>query len=325
MKITNPKHSVICSFLGQTQDRFHKYNQVLDLEGKLELASQIRGVSGVEIVYPYETNDEEQLSNLLRKYNLSLSAINVNIKAEPEFRDGGLSSKSKVVREKAVYFIKQAKDFAKGVGADKVTCCQLNDGYEFNFNCNYAETWKYMVESLRDAGEYLQEIPLYIEYKPSETRGHCFIDSAAKTIVLLNAIGLKEMGVTLDFGHSVYGNENPAEAVTLLAENEYPFYVHINDNDGKWDWDYMAGTKHFIDYVEFLYYLQEYGYYDYLTSDTSPTRWDVKGTFEVNTRFTNKIWNRLHKLDRDKLRSLLSSRDYLETWAFIEDNIFNLN
>ena len=38
-----------------------------------------------------------------------------------------------------------------------------------------------------------------------------------------------------------------------------------------------------MEYVEFLYYLKKDGYNDYLTSDTSPTRWDIKGTFEANS------------------------------------------
>jgi xylose isomerase len=103
-----------------------------------------------------------------------------------------------------------------------------------------------------------------------------------------------------------------------------PYYVHINDNDARWDWDYPAGTKHYLDYVEFLYYLQEFGYDDYLTSDTSPTRWDISGTFVANARITQKIWSRLLDIDRRRLASLISSRDFLETWKFLEDNVFRL-
>lgn len=324
MKKIAPKHAVICAFLGQTRDRFHQYNEVRDLEQKLMLASQIPDVSGVEAVFPYEVNDAPQLIELLKKHNLSLAAVNVNVKAEPEFRDGGLTSIDKAIREKAIRFIKEAKEFAQAVGANKVTCCPLGDGYEFSFHCHYAKMWQHLVESFRKAGEHLPEIPLYIEYKPSETRGRCFVDTAAKALVLLNDIGLSEMGITVDFGHSIYGQENPAEVVAMLAECQYPYYVHINDNDGRWDWDYMVGTRHILDYFEFIYYLQEYEYDDFLTSDTSPTRWDIKGTFAVNTRLTNKIWNRLYELDRDQLRSLVSARDYLKTWSFIENEILTL-
>ena len=74
---------------------------------------------------------------------------------------------------------------------------------------------------------------------------------------------LKEMGITLDYGHSKYGDENPAEMVSMLAQSRYAYYIHINDNNAKWDWDYMAGSHNYLSYVEFLYYLQELGYDDF--------------------------------------------------------------
>lgn len=318
------KMAIITGFLSKTKDRFHEYNKPLELEQKFKLMAEIDGYDGVEIVYPYEVNDPEKTKSLLIKHGLNVAAVNVNVKAEPEFRNGGLTSHDKAVRDKAVAFIKEAKNFAAAVGADKVTCCPLGDGYEFSFQYDYAQTWKYLVEAFGEAGSHNPEIPLFVEYKPSETRGHCFIDTAAKALCLLNDIQNKNMGVTLDFGHSMYGNENPAEAFVMLAESPYKCYVHINDNDGKWDWDYFCGTKHFLEYVEFIYYLKKYGYNDYLTSDTSPTRWDIKGTFEANSRLTNKIWKKLDQIDGRSLDRLITKSNYLETWKYIEENIFGL-
>ena len=291
---------------------------------KFALMAEIEGYDGVEIVYPYEVNDPVETKEILARHNLNFAAINVNVKSEPEFRNGGLTSHDKDIRRKAVRFIQEAKDFAEAVGADKVTCCPLGDGYEFSFQHDYARAWKYLVETFGEAGTYKTQIPLFIEYKPSETRGRCFVDTAAKTLCLLNDIQCKDMGVTLDFGHSMYGNENPAEAFVLLAESPYKYYIHVNDNDAKWDWDYFCGTKHFLEYVEFLYYVKKYGYVDYLTSDTSPTRWDIKGTFEANSRISNKIWNLLDQVDSGELAQLMTQSDYLKTWQFIEKNIFSL-
>jgi xylose isomerase len=318
------KMGIITGFLSKTKDRFHEYNKPLDLDEKFELMTRIEGYDGVEIVYPYEVKDPVATRTVLDKYGLNIAAINVNVKAEPEFRNGGLTSHDPTIRSKAVRFIKEAKDFAEAAGADKVTCCPLGDGYEFAFQYDYARTWKYLVETFGEAGSYKTEIPLFIEYKPSETRGQCFVDSASKALCLLNDMQCSDIGVTLDFGHSMYGNENPAEALVMLAESRYNYYIHINDNDGKWDWDYFCGTKHFLEYVEFLFYLKKYGYADYLTSDTSPTRWDIKGTFEANSRMTNKIWALLDKVDLSELKSLMAQEDYLKTWRFIEDNIFSL-
>jgi len=319
------KQAVISSFLSKTKDRFHEYNEDKTLEERFKIVSEIEGMDGMELVFPYEVNNPDELKTLTSKYKINIAAINVNVKAEPEFKNGGLTSNKKEVRTKAVQFIKDAKDFAKKVGANKVTCCPLGDGYEFNFNCNYAQSWKYLIDTFGESANYLPEIPLFIEYKPAETRGRCFINTAAKTLCLLNEIGNKQMGVTIDFGHSVmFGNENPAEAVALIAESPFRYYIHINDNNGQWDWDYFVGTKHFLDYVEFLYYLQEYNYNDYITSDTSPTRWDIKGTFEANARITNKLCKLLSNLNRKEFNKLISGEDYLKTWKFIERNIFSL-
>jgi len=163
-----------------------------------------------------------------------------------------------------------------------------------------------------------------IEYKPSETRGRCYLDDAAKTLALIHAIGRKNLGVTLDYGHSTYGDNNPAEELALIHSAGVPYYIHINDNDGKWDWDYFCGSHTFLAYVEFLYYLRKFGYDDYLTSDTSPTRWDIKGTFEVNTRLTQRVEKLLEKAGEKKLEELVAGEDYLATWKFIEDEILGL-
>ena len=318
------RSAVITGFVSRTRDRFHEYNEIRTLEDRFQAVAAMEGIEGVEAVYPYEVNDPKKTKELMHKYGLHWAAVNVNVKAEPEFRNGGLTSAKREVREKAVRFIREAKDFALAVGADKVTCCPLGDGYEFHFQASYREAWKRLVESLGEAAGYLPEIPLFVEYKPSETRGRCYVDTAAKALCLLNDIGVRQTGVTIDFGHSTYAGETPAEAVSLIGESPYSLYVHINDNDGRWDWDYFVATHHFLSYVEFLYYLQEYRYNDYFTSDTSPTRWDIRGTFETNARITNRIYDLLDRLDRNELRRLVAGEDYLKTWRFIEDNILRL-
>jgi xylose isomerase len=261
---------------------------------------------------------------MVRAHHLHFAAINVNIKAEPEFRNGGLTVSAPETRKRAIGFIREAKDFAAAVGADRVSCCPLADGYEFAFQADYGAAWKRLVESVAEAGSYRPEIPLFIEPKPSETRGTCFVNNAAKALLLLKDVGNPRVGVTLDFGHSIYGGNNPPEEVALLAESGYPYYIHINDNDGRWDWDYFCGTKHFLEYAEFLWYLKKYGYADYMTSDTSPTRWDVQGVFEVNSRVTRRLWRVVERLDERGFARLVGASDYLATWRVLEEGLFGL-
>jgi len=176
-----PKMAIITGFLSRTKDRFHDYNEPLNLAQKLALMSRIDGYDGVEIVYPYEVNDATEFRPLLEEHGLQVAAVNANVKSAPEFRDGGLTARAREVRAKALAILEGAKDLAAELGADKVTCCPLGDGYEFCFQHDYARAWRHLVETLGEAGAYRPEIPLFIEYKPSETRGRCFVDTAAKT------------------------------------------------------------------------------------------------------------------------------------------------
>lgn len=312
-------YSVISSFLSRTKDRFHEYNKLLTLEEKFEAASKIKGITGMECVYPYEVNSPEETLALMDKYNIKISAVNVNIKAEPEFKMGGITSPKKEVRQKAIDFMKRGKDFAKAIGVNQIQVCPLGDGYEFAFQADYAENWQYLKEAFSEVADYLPEITCFIEFKPSETRGTCFLSNAAKTVLLIKEIGKTGLGVTLDFGHAIYGGTNPAEELSIIHSAGIPYYVHINDNDGKWDWDYFSGSKHILEYLEFVYYLDKYDYQGWLVSDTSPTRTGIVSTFEANNRITDKFLAIAKTLDIEKYRH---TGDYMDLWLEIESKLF---
>jgi xylose isomerase len=84
----NPKFSVILSTLGQMQDRFGVYGEARTLAERFEVASQVKGLDGLEIVYPSEFEDVEEVKRLLKAHDLECSSVNVNVKGEPKFHRG---------------------------------------------------------------------------------------------------------------------------------------------------------------------------------------------------------------------------------------------
>jgi xylose isomerase len=316
------KHAIITAFLGRLRDRFCEYQEPLTLVQKLERLAAIPGVSGAEVVHPYEVDPPETMKRHLDRLKIEVSAVNVNIKMELAFHNGSLSSPDPAVRRKAVEFIKAAKDYAQALGVGRVTCCPLSDGYDYSFHTHYIRAWERMVDTVREAASHLPEITLLMEYKPSETRVRCLLDSAAKTLILCSDVGLENVGVTLDFGHSVYGGENPAEALAHVVRSGHPYYIHINDNNGKWDWDLMAGTCNLWLYIEFLFYLKEFGYNGWITSDTSPVRQDAVETFAFNVRFTNRIWRWLDRMDRERIRHHLENHEFMPIQKMLESALF---
>lgn len=318
------KQSIIISFLGRTQDRFSEYHTPTTTRERLELAKKVQGVTGVEMVYPYETGDPAETKQWMDELGLEFAAINANIKKDIDLVPGSLSRPNKAARDKAISIIKGAKDYAKAVGAPLVSCCPLADGYDNLFQVNYGKAWRYLVDSVAEAAAYLPEIPLFIEYKFNETRVNCILESCAKTILLLKEVGNPNMGVTLDFGHSLLAKENPAQALALCAESGFDFYLHTNDNDWNFDWDLIGASRNFLHYAEFMFYAREYNYDKYFTTDASPRTFDMFEFFNLHGSISEAIWNLAGSIDRDKYLKLMEEEKAMELLKLVKEEIYRL-
>lgn len=318
------KQGVIIGFLGKTQDRFSEYQRPVSTEEKLEFVSRIDGFNGVEMVFPYENGEPEETTAWMAKYKLEFAAINVNIKKEAEWVPGALSRPDQGIRDRAVTMIKKAKDFAKAVGAPHVTCCPLSDGYDVLFQINYKTAWRYMVETISESADYLPEIPLFIEPKYSETRVHCQIDSTAKGLLLLKDVQCKNTGITIDMGHSLQSQENPAQALSLIYESGYDAYIHTNDNDTKADWDLVGASRHFLHYVELMFWAQEYGYKKYFTTDASPRIFDVLEFFNRHSEITRGAYKLASTLNHEGITEMMRTEDYNGLMKMVNKEIYRI-
>jgi xylose isomerase len=318
------KQSIITAFLGKTQDRFSEYQKVTDLKERLEIINKIEGVTGIEIVFPYETGDPAKTRAMLDEYGIEFAAVNANIKKETQWVPGALSRPQPEIRSKAVEVIKQAKDYAKKVGAPLVTCCPLSDGFDNLFQVDYPKAWRNMIDSVAEAADYLPEIPLFIEYKINETRVNCHLDSCAKTIVLLKEVQNASTGITIDFGHSLLAKENPAQVLGLCEESGIDYYLHTNDNDWNFDWDLIGGSRNFLHTVEFFFYAKEFGYDKYFTADASPRIFDMVGFFTHHVEINRAIWNMVENLDREKYRKLMREERYMDLMQLVKKEIYRL-
>jgi len=79
------RHSVITGFLGRQVDRFTEYQPSRTFAEKVELAKQIEGIEGLEVVYPVEFDDVEESIELIRATGLQVSAVNLNLKQDPKW------------------------------------------------------------------------------------------------------------------------------------------------------------------------------------------------------------------------------------------------
>ncbi len=305
------RHAVLTPFFGKLQDRFCEYHEPLPIAEKLRRASRIRGVEGVEIIFPDECAEAAAVAPLLAELGLSVAAVNVNLKGERIFERGALSSPDPGVRGRAVELLCQGKTLAAQLGARRVTCAPLADGYDYPLQIDYRQAWRRMADCAAAAGSFRPEVALHFEHKPAEPRTRGLLDTATKAIRLCQDAGSESLGVTFNAGHAMYDGGCAAAALAEVLESGLPYYLHFCDATTGWDWDLLAGSQHLWQWAEVLFYLVQDGYTGWLTADTFPVRQDAGEMFAANIAVTERICHWIAGLDREAVERALAEHHAL--------------
>lgn len=115
-------------------------------------------------------------------------------------------------------------------------------------------------------------INIGLEYKPNQPRNHSFISGGGATLLLAKVVNQDNVGVVLDFGHALMGDENAADSLCLILKEGKLFNLHFNDAYGKWDDDMLPGTVHPWESIEFFDYLLDSNYDGWVGLDIFPYR-----------------------------------------------------
>lgn len=278
------KYAVITGFMGKIQDRFATYGVERSFEEMVEVASTIKGCSGLEVVYPQQVQDPVKAKEILANHGMGVAALNVNVKGEPKWMFGSISSPNEKTRREATQYMKTGLDYASVLGCNKVTISFLNDGSDYPFELDFARAFGDAVLCVREAALHRPDVRLSLEYKASEPRVHGMLNNAGKMAYFCEKVGLPNVGVTLDTGHALQSLEILSDSVAFLGTTNRLFHIHVNDNYRNWDWDMVPGTVNFWEFVEFCLYLDRLNYTEWLTADVFPQRHDavriMEKTFE---------------------------------------------
>lgn len=312
------KMAIITSFLGGVKNRFMNYQEERSIEEKIRLASRVEGLSGLELCYPADFQDREALKAALDGSGLGISAVNFRSRRSGTWWRGSLSSADRKERGDVVDDLRRAMDAARETGCSMVSTCPLNEGSDYLFEIDYGDAYRYLEESLRRAGEHDPEVRIAVEYKTSDPRTQGLLGTAGETLLLCRRIGLPNIGVTLDFGHSIYAGERPAQAAALTALEGRLFYVHLNDNDRRWDLDLVPGAFNFWDTLEFLFFIKKAGYSGWIAFDVFSKEIDVVKTFGVVVKTTEGLVKLTDRIDPEKAREIFEKRDPMDSlrWMY---------
>lgn len=304
------KLSANAAFFGTQSDGYTQYQPDRTLQEKFDLVSQIDGLDGIELKYPFDLEDVELAGRLLEAHDLALSAVNVDIKDATYFRYGALSAPSAQARDKAVERLCAGMDIAAELGADLVTTCPLADAYEYAFEIDHGAAWQRFVQTVKEVSAYRDDVQFSLEYQPHDMEAKPLLNSVGKILFLCAEVDAPNMGANLDIGHSFAAQESPAEAATLLARKDKLFYIHTNDNPGDGgDWDMVSGSVHLWEWLELLYTLDRVGYEGWLGADIAAHQLDPVPAFRANVVMLQRMIAFLERMDLDSVENMITENN----------------
>lgn len=248
-----------------------------DLSGKpslrqmVERAATVEGLTELDLNYPdHVAIDPKTTAAMISDVGLGLSGLAMRYYSNPAFKRGAFTNPDPVVRREAIDMTKRGIDAARDMGAPMMTLWLGQDGFDYNFQCDYVQLWEAEISGIAEVAAHDPDCLVSIEYKPNEPRSCSLLPDAATTLLAISEIGLPNLGVTIDFAHSLYANETPALAATHIMRRSRLLGLHLNDGYGKRDDGLMVGAVHEYATLELLRAVKRGGFDGAIYFDTFP-------------------------------------------------------
>lgn len=279
----------------------------------VERAATAKGLTDLDLNYPDHVGDEPKaLARRIGDLGLNINGLAMRYYTNPGFKRGAFTNPDEAVRREAIDLTKRGIDAAREMGVHLMTVWLGQDGFDYNFQLDYKQAWDWEVQGIREVAKHDPECLVSIEYKPDEPRAHSLLRDAATTLLAIAEADAPNLGVTMDFAHSLYAGEQPAFASHLIHRRSKLLGVHLNDAYAKRDDGLMVGSVHLRSTLELLRQIRRDGYSGALYFDTFP---DVSGLdpvaeCEANIATVNRLLAVVDRLDgNNQLSDAMASQD----------------
>lgn len=297
--------------------------------GPLDLAKRAataRGLTDVDLNYPdHLGTDARATGQAIRDIGLSVNGLAMRYYSNPAFKIGAFTNPDPAIRREAIDLTKRGIDAAREAGSNLMTLWLGQDGFDYAFQADYATVWAQEVDGIREVAAHDPDCLISIEYKPNEPRSYALLPDAATTLLALKEVGLPNTGVTLDFAHVLYADEQPGFAASLIARHSRILGVHLNDGYAKRDDGLMVGAVHSIQTIELLREVKRAGFDGPIYFDTFPdiTGLDPVHECETNIATVRKFMRVVDRLDADnRLSTAIALQDAVSSQAILQEIMF---
>jgi xylose isomerase len=284
----------------------------------IDRAAEVEGLSAVDVPYPFTPGvTVEQVRQALSAHGLSVTGVTPEIYLR-KFGKGAFTNPDPGVRREALALMNDAAGIVRALNGQYLKIWPGQDGWDYPFQVNHHDLWALAVDGMRELAAANSDLRIAIEYKPREPRVKMTWDSAARSILGIQQIGLDNVGVLLDFGHSLYGGESPADAAQLLIDHGVLYGMDVNDNLRGWDDDLVVGTVHLTEIFEFFYTLRINNWEGVWQLDQFPFREDTVEAARLSIETLKAIYRALDDLDMPALRDAQARQDALAAQRIVQ-------
>lgn len=300
------------------------YGPARTLIEMIDLAGTVDDLSVVDINFPFADPNLslDAVEVALKRNNLSVIGITPEIYTR-QFAKGAFTNPDAGVRRLANQMCNEAADVVRRFGADYVKLWPGQDGWDYPFQVDHKKLWQASMDGVGELASQNPDLKFVIEYKPREPRVHMSYDSVARTLLGIEKIGLPNVGILLDFGHSLYGGESPADAAQLAIDHGRLFGMDVNDNLRGWDDDLIAGSIHPIELFEFFYTLRKNNWEGVWQLDQFPFREDSVEAANSAIGFLKAVERALDKLDFDAMQAAQDRQDAVAALKLAHEALFS--
>jgi xylose isomerase len=307
---------------GQFVDRYatDAYGPAVDTLAAIDRAGEVGELVALDVNYPFSDPGitTAQVKAALERNQLQAIAITPAIYTR-EYQRGSFTNPDAAIRRKTIELAKRAIEVADELGAKYVKFWPGQDGYDYPFQADYLQIWEYAVNGVREIAEFAPQTQFAIEYKTKEPRTHISFSTAARTLLAIQEMGVSNVGIVLDFGHSLFAKETPADALQLVHKHGKLVSVEVNDNWREWDDDLAVGSLHIIETLEFLLALRRIKWEAPILLDQFPFREDPVRAARASIHTIRALDRLLDRLDLAQLKAAQDAQDALAAQRLIQD------
>lgn len=298
---------------GQFVDRYatDAYGPPVSTLEAIARAGQVGELSVLDINFPFEEGISPQdVKAALQRAGLRALAVTPAIYTR-KFQRGAFTNPDPAIRREAIDLCRRATEVAQYLEASYVKFWPGQDGYDYPFQSDPVELWDFSVAGIREVVAAAPGMGFAIEYKAKEPRVHITLSTAARTLLAIEDIGLPNLGIVMDFGHSLMAKENPSEELRLIERRGRLRSVEINDNWRDWDDDLTVGAIHPLETLEFLLALRTIKWRGPILLDQFPFREDPVRAAQRSIAMIRTLSARVDRLQLQAVRDCHSRQDAL--------------